>query len=159
MSYVKLYIRDINKSVRVPIRYNKEYFFEKHINNLGINPEHITYFGLGPGLVMEAYEGPQIVGRKRTIINNTPNEMKINSGAYRGDFYNNGIIRSFVIYKYDFFNAVKHIRFCNKHSQCKDYEYCLCQSGQKDPSYCPKSGRRCMHVSNYLRSIPRRLNP
>lgn len=128
-------------------------YFNHHIKQLAINSEDITAITVGPKTVLEAYGVNNLVGKKRLIINDTEDKEKIlHIGCAENHPVSEGSVRSFIIWDYDYYFEVFGVRYCDKDSQCKDYEYCLCKGGQRDPNWCPRSKKRCLPVSRYIQS-------
>ena len=111
-------------------------------------PEKISEVIIGPKTVFEFFTSPAFSGQKYRVINSTKDDLKIyRFGCFEDHHLWRGNLGSFIVWTYDYWNDIHGTKYCNSDNDCKEYEMCLCKSGKSHPSWCPKSGRRCM--SNY----------
>ena len=111
-------------------------------------PEKISEVIVGPKTVFEFFTSPAFSGQKYRVINSSSDKIKIyRFGCFEDHHLWRGNLGSFIIWTYDYWDSIHGTQYCNSDMDCKEYEKCLCKAGQSHPSWCPKTGRRCM--SNY----------
>lgn len=139
----------------IDLKYDKVVeYYETDLQNMGVDTNVISAVSVGPMTAVELYDGPNLDGKRRLVVNpsENPREKKIEIGCITDHLIWEGAIRSFRIWDYEFYNKEQTPKYCNSDSECQSYEYCLCPGGQRQPEWCPIEKRRCSPVSNYIQS-------
>lgn len=148
------YKADIGLSYRKTDEYH-----EYDLKRLRIEPQTITGISAGPRTVVEFFTDANLLKNKRTIVNESwTNERMQNFGCVEGQQISSITIRSFRIWSYEYYVATNGIRYCKDSGECENDEYCMCPGGEIQKNWCPKSGKRCMHMSRYMQSNPKRAH-
>lgn len=135
-----------------------ELYYED-IESRGIDPEDIIGVGVGPRTIIQIFNGRMLNGGSKMLFNSSYNkEQKNVFGCSNNPAYESAV-RSMRVWNYDYFNSIYRTRLCRDDYDCKDDEYCLCSNGNRQPSWCPHSGRRCLPKSKYRQSNPPAICP
>ena len=125
-----------------------------------IDPENITGITVGPRTVLQVFSDPYFYRLRRTIKNPSYKQsVHINIGCFKEQQIWRGIVRSFKIWNYHYYDSLFGMRFCQKDSDCYNTEYCLCPGGQRKGEWCPITKKRCLHKSKYLHNKDKEIYP
>ena len=129
---------------------------ENRVKALGFKTMEVSAVIVGPKTVFEFYQEDNFVNQKGRVINNTSDKKKLyRFGCYKKDHEIwRGILHSFIVYTYDYFDSIYGTRECTNDRDCKVNEMCLCKNGQQHPSWCPTSGRRCLNKGYFWYEFP-----
>ena len=160
--FVTLYLGCGDERNTVDIEMKKDridYWDENRLHKHTINTDMVTGFRVGPKLVMEIYSDPFFY-RLRKVLKNPRNDkdVKWDVGCPIDHGVWNGIIRSFKIWDYDYYQSIHGLRYCNRDQQCRDNEYCLCKGGEKKAEWCPVSKQRCLPKAEFLHDAERQVS-
>lgn len=148
--------KEIQLVMRAP---DVDYWSEYDFNRLTVNTSDITGVRVGPRVVLEVYSDPYFYRLRKVIKNPSYNKDKMwDIGCLIDHGIWAGIVRSFKVWNYDYYESLYGLRYCDFHDQCRSSEYCLCSGGQEDGEWCPGSKKRCMPKSAYLHSKSKQVN-
>lgn len=154
---VNLYLGCSNDRPTYDIKYNGgrvDYWDEKKIHKIGLDTKNISGFKVGPKTVVQVYSDPFFYRIRKVLINDKEdNELKWDFRC----LIDNGIIRSFKIWDYDYYMDIHGTRYCGSDKDCRDYEMCLCRGGQRNADWCPESKRRCLPKGQFLHDAERKV--
>ena len=136
-----------------------EDYNEFDLHKLTLKTDLITGIKVGPKTIVQIFSDPYHYRLRDRFINETDDKTKQwEAGCFQDHGLWTGIIRSFRIWDYDYYDSVHGLRYCDADNECRDYELCLCPGGQKKAEWCPVRKRRCLHKGNLLHNKERILN-
>ncbi len=111
--------------------------------------DRITALEVAPKTVLQIYSDPYHYRIRETIVNGEDRSKTWEIGCFEDHNIWAGVIRSFRIWDYDYYDSIYGTRFCKVDQDCYSNEYCLCEGGQKNPEWCTATKQRCLPKSRY----------